>query len=430
MEFSGTIQEFMKRGARSQKFPSIKEILERNKWFEIFVTSGFHLIDTDPDASVSTRLTTDERNANWVEKVPVDIRTNAFKDAWQTFIAARELLNNEEIFASMKFRCKKASHSITLPKKTIKKDTFYISYMGNNINRKKEKGEMISLESDGDTRISFERRKGFYFHKLIKTDIVSTPVPSVISSEKQRTVIALDPGVRTFLTGYEPTKVVDMASGSVRRLFKLRNVQNRLRHSMKFVKARQRKRYRIACERIAKRIKNLVDEIHWKCINYLLTYDDIILPEFKVKQMIKKKKVPGKGINRRTKREMVSLSHYKFKMRLISKLVAFPNKKLYIVNESYTSKTCTNCGHINENLGGNKLYFCKDGCKHEIPRDYNGARNIFIKYCSVNEYPYCDDEFGGSRVINPQIDLFEGSPAFISAANWWDSPDDESCIFT
>ena len=59
-------------------------------------------------------------------------------------------------------------------------------------------------------------------------------------------------------------------------------------------------------------------------------------------------------------------------------LCDFRKTKLYIVDESYTSKTCGSCGFIKENLGGNKVYKC-DSCGLEIGRDHNGARNILLK---------------------------------------------------
>ena len=39
-------------------------------------------------------------------------------------------------------------------------------------------------------------------------------------------------------------------------------------------------------------------------------------------------------------------SHYRFKERLLYKSREFPWCHVYIVNEVYTSKTCTHCGHI------------------------------------------------------------------------------------
>ena len=48
------------------------------------------------------------------------------------------------------------------------------------------------------------------------------------------------------------------------------------------------------------------------------------------------------------------------------------------VSEEYTSKTCTKCGHINQNLGGSKHFKCPH-CGHSMPRYWNGALGIFLK---------------------------------------------------
>ena len=48
------------------------------------------------------------------------------------------------------------------------------------------------------------------------------------------------------------------------------------------------------------------------------------------------------------------------------------------VSEEYTSKTCTKCGHIHQNLGGSKHFKCPH-CGHSMPGDWNGALGIFLK---------------------------------------------------
>jgi len=42
------------------------------------------------------------------------------------------------------------------------------------------------------------------------------------------------------------------------------------------------------------------------------------------------------------------------------------------------SKTCTNCGWINDNLGFQDTFKCKK-CKIEVDRDTTGSRNILLK---------------------------------------------------
>ena len=78
-------------------------------------------------------------------------------------------------------------------------------------------------------------------------------------------------------------------------------------------------------------------------------YDVILLPDFRVKQMVK-----GQKLAKITKRLMMMFSFYKFQERLTYKCKAY-GKKLLIVDESYTSCTCTKCGERN-NVKGNEVY--------------------------------------------------------------------------
>jgi putative transposase len=48
-----------------------------------------------------------------------------------------------------------------------------------------------------------------------------------------------------------------------------------------------------------------------------------------------------------------------------------------IVDESYSSVTCTKCGFKNESTS-NKTFHCKQ-CDFKTDRDWNGGRNILIK---------------------------------------------------
>ena len=48
------------------------------------------------------------------------------------------------------------------------------------------------------------------------------------------------------------------------------------------------------------------------------------------------------------------------------------------IDEKYTSKMCSKCGHIDHKLGGKKIYSCIE-CGLKIQRDYGGSRGILIK---------------------------------------------------
>ena len=49
-------------------------------------------------------------------------------------------------------------------------------------------------------------------------------------------------------------------------------------------------------------------------------------------------------------------------------------------NESYTSKTCTNCGY--QNSKNNSEHIKCESCKIHLDQDLVGSRNILLKYLS------------------------------------------------
>ena len=75
-------------------------------------------------------------------------------------------------------------------------------------------------------------------------------------------------------------------------------------------------------------------------------------------------------------RQMLTLSHYRFKQFLKHK--AFEAGKTVLdVNEAYTSKTISWTGEIIHNLGGRKTI--KDNSGFVMDRDLNGGRGIFLR---------------------------------------------------
>ena len=142
--------------------------------------------------------------------------------------------------------------------------------------------------------------------------------------KKKRKIIACDPGIRTFMTGISGNYVVkigDKCSKRIKECLKIIDKRTNMNIPNK-IKKKNEKLYN-------RKISGLVDELHWKTIKYLTsTYKRILIGDMSVK-----------GI---------------------------------------TSKICSMCGYIKNNLGSSKKYDC-DGCNVSIDRDVNGARGIFIK---------------------------------------------------
>ena len=119
------------------------------------------------------------------------------------------------------------------------------------------------------------------------------------------------------------------------------------------------------------RKSDLIDELHWKTIREITRENDVVCyGDIKSHDIVKRYN------NNNLNREIMDLKLYKFKERLKHKCIEY-NKILLEVDESYTSKTCTNCGVIND-VKDSERYSCKS-CKIEIDRDLNGARNIMLK---------------------------------------------------
>ncbi|CAG8562665.1 497_t:CDS:2, partial [Paraglomus occultum] len=149
------------------------------------------------------------------------------------------------------------------------------------------------------------------------------------------------PGVRTFLTCSGC-----IGNGDAQRIVRLSLCLDNL--ISRTAQAPSRKFY-APCMR--QRIKNLIDECHHQTALWLVcSFDVIITPPFNNSRMARRR---HRKINNRTVQKMMTWAHGRFRARLISKAEEF-GKEVKIVGEAYTSKTCSRCGWINQNLGEKK----------------------------------------------------------------------------
>lgn len=226
-------------------------------------------------------------------------------------------------------------------------------------------------------------------------------------------IIALDPGVRAFLTGYSPTKgTVEL--GGVRptlppgvapptiphrarrrgrnanrpqkpvltdadHIFRLVMFVDHLVAKTAAAPKRKRVNMRRAQARARDRIRWLVKEMHHKAAHFLTTeFDIIVLPVFNATMMSKR---ANRVIRSDVVRKMLTWAHGRFREFLKQK--AEERGKLVISPlEAYTTKTCTSCGRINNSVGGSKVFLCRvdrGGCGLRINRDVNGAIGILLR---------------------------------------------------
>jgi transposase len=104
-------------------------------------------------------------------------------------------------------------------------------------------------------------------------------------------------------------------------------------------------------------------------------YNTIFLPKFETQKMVFRSL---RKINSKIARKMLTWTYYRFKTRLMNKARDYPNCRVIIFGEEYTSQTCSQCGYLHRKIGGAKKFKCP-GCHQESDKDFNAARNILLK---------------------------------------------------
>jgi len=223
-----------------------------------------------------------------------------------------------------------------------------------------------------DCRLVKNKLGNYYLHIPICTVRIDNQ-----DSNKVNRWCGIDPGARTMMTVYspEPGYCYKIGDKDIGRIIRLCLCIDKLISKLSTIKNKKKRKLELAIERIRLKLKHIVDEVHWKSINFLLNnFSTILLPTYNTSQMVKKstRKIGSKSV-----RMMLGWRFYEFKTRLLQKATE-RNVSVISCTEEYTSKTCTNCHNIKYNLGANKTYKCTN-CNITYDRDIGAARNIFLK---------------------------------------------------
>lgn len=310
----------------------------------------------------------------WMLQIPYDIRDGALRDALVAHKNARTLAKEKGIRSVIKYRSKKAqSESVYLCARNVKRltDNEIEPYESFKIGRIKTKEELPG-KFDHDLRLQRNALGEFYL--LVPVPTPPKPEPR---NEPNKRIIAVDPGTRVFMTGYEPSgSVIEVGGADMGRVERLCAHLDALQS--RIAKERNIKtkwRMRRAAARMRCKIRNLVDDVHKKFAHFLATtYDLVLLPKFEASTMVRR---ASRRINSKAVRAMLTWAHYRFRQRLLNRCRR-ANCSVAVVTEEYTSKTCGKCGEIHDKLGPNKRFVCPT-CAHDVDRDRNAARNILLK---------------------------------------------------
>lgn len=185
-------------------------------------------------------------------------------------------------------------------------------------------------------------------------------------ADNQGRIVSIDRGIRNFYTYFSEKSYGFVGQNCADRIYRLA-----LRID-KLISLKNPKLKRII-DRIRTKIDNLIDELHWKSIRFLVNnFDVIIAPKFNVMNMISKS---FRRLNKKSVRNLLNLKHYSFSQRLQQKAYEY-NKIILETSEAFTSKTNSWTGEVIDNLGS-KSYIEVGGVR--INRDLNGARGILLR---------------------------------------------------
>jgi putative transposase len=298
---------------------------------------------------------------DWAKPVPFQLKSIAIKDACSAVKAAKQGFSKDGQIRKCKLRSRKdTKQSIYVPKSAIKDCGVYHSILG----KCRLKESLPAVFSDGRLTLV-----GGEYYIVISEEVQQ------VKTENQGRVVALDPGVRTFMTFLSEDSYGWLGQDSNLHIQKLCFRLDKLVSKFSHAPSRQKRRFKKAAGRLRCKIKNLVAELHHKTAKFLVdNFDVILLPTFETSQMTSKSR---RKLSNKTVRQMLTLSHYEFKTFL--KWKAWENSKLVIdCNEAYTSKTVSWTGEIISNLGGARtIKSAATGLK--MDRDINGARGIFLR---------------------------------------------------
>jgi IS605 OrfB family transposase len=325
------------------------------------------------------KLVAYEKNKNlqdFENFTPKEIRANAVQSICDAYKGAFTNLRNGNIkFFKMKYKKKKD------PRQTIELAPSIISlkhgvlkilpktFKDDCILKISKKNMKKHINLTIENNVDIVRQNGQYFIHILKTlDSKEN------ETSEEYTICGIDPGLRTFATSYSYSTP---ANGQVSNLY-IRDYNHRIDLLKKLNKKKsdiiksQRSVRKKKYNKIERKKKNVVDCLHWDSINHVLKNNDIVFyGDIKSQDIVKGCK------NKTLNQDFNDLKFHIFKTRLSYKASVL-QKQVIVMNESYTTKTCSSCGIMNENVGSKKTFHCPS-CSLHTGRDLNASKNILMK---------------------------------------------------
>ncbi len=234
--------------------------------------------------------------AAWAFDCPQRIREHALADAVKAIKNAKAKCRVAGAFQEVSWRAKKdPTQGFGLDAKSLQQTSMF-SQLSHRLHFHACEG--IPNESVEGVRIVRENGRWFA--------IVPQPRQAVKPENQRQPIVALDPGVRTFLSLYGLGFYGDFGKGDVGRIRRLCHHLDDLMGRKSKTSGRKKRSLHRAAQRLRLRIRDLVDDLHKKVAHFLVSrFDVILLPTFETQQMVPK-------LHSTTARAMMTWAHYRF----------------------------------------------------------------------------------------------------------------------
>ena len=294
----------------------------------------------------------------WALECPQRIREHAMNDACVAVKNAKRMFSRTHKFQTISFRTKKdIKQSFGFDVKSLKKDFIFKDKVSRVFFHAREQ-EVSKIEN---TRVIRENSKWFL--------VVPVRKPVELPENQRLPIVALDPGIRTFVSYYSPEMHGQIGRDDFGRIHRLCFHLDLLISRMSKVSCKRRRKMKKAVERIRVRIRNLIDDLHRKTARFLCTrFDKILWTDFAPSRLASR-------LRSKTVRALLTWAHYRF-FQVLTQKAELLSCEVVSTSEAYTSKTCSYCGKVHK-IGSSRRMQC--GCGNNTDRDDNSARGILLR---------------------------------------------------
>jgi len=304
-------------------------------------------------------------------KIPNRIMRAGIKDCCESYKSSFALKKSGYItHFKIGYKARKTPvQTLTLFKDTFsaKHNTFFLRFLGNHI----KSSIPFKGKINHDCKLQYNAvLKQFYLIVLSKANSEKQAV-SMDKVSQVNEMIGLDPGKRKFLTGFDGRNVLEIGRGVDSRLKSVWKSISTLQSKISCSSKTKARNYLLPLFRRRVKLRNLVEELHCKAVSYLTShYNHIFLGDLSTKN------TNQTMIHKSVKTMLSTLGFYRFRLRLENKCKEL-GIDFKLINEAFTSRTCSNCGFVNQKTASESFTCSK--CRFKADRDHNAAKNITLK---------------------------------------------------